>query len=360
MDERSGARAPGTRTRRGSRFWLFAPFVAVALVIVAWSVAWFLIRDRVAVELDEALGVEAAIGRGWTCADRSIAGFPFRIEISCATLRLRSEDGLALDLGPARAVAQIYQPRHVIVTLSGPLLVDTPDGAVSADWTRMEASIRNLGRGTEQLAIVAEGPRATIDAAALPASVEAAAERVSLYARPSPGTTRADGALDLVVQAQVVTAPALDAALGAASPADIEAQLRATGLGAALAARSDPRAAVEAWRAAGGRIDVELFSVMTPTAALSVAGELGLDASNRPEGRIEASGRGLGPLVSAALGGRGGFMADAIVAALGGAAEPAQGSSEPAALRPLPPVRLQDGRVFVGPLPAPITLQPVF
>ena len=344
MDERNGAQAPRSTTRRGSRFWLFAPFVAVALVIVGWSVAWFLIRDRVAAELDAALGVQATLGRSWTCADRSIAGFPFRVEISCATLRLRAEDGLALDLGPAQAVAQVYQPRHVIVNLSGPLLVDTPDGAISADWTSMEASIRNLGRGTEQLAFVVEGASATIDADALPTSIEAAAARVSLYARPSPGTTRADGALDLVVQAQALTAPALDAYLGAAAPADLEAQLRATGLGAALAARGDPRAAAQAWRAAGGVLDIELFSVETSAAALSVSGALGLDALSRPEGRIEASGRGLGPIVREALGGRGGFMADAVIAALGGASDPSQ---QDGALRPLPPVRLQDRKSVV-------------
>ncbi|WP_349369563.1 DUF2125 domain-containing protein [Salinarimonas sp.] len=349
-----------TPARRASRFWLLAPFVLVGLVVVAWSAAWFLIRDRVAQELDDALGAQAALGRTWTCADRSIAGFPFRIEIACAALRLRAEDGLALDLGPARAVAQVYQPRHVIVSAGGPFLVETRDGALSGDWALMEASIRNLGRGTEQLAIVVDAPRATIDAPGLPTTVDAQAERVELYARPSPGSTVRDGALDLVVRADAVTIPALDRAVESAAPADVEAQLRATGLLALAAGRGgDPERAARAWREAGGRLDIQLVAVETADAALELTGELGLDDLYRPEGRIAASGRGLGPIAEEVLGGRGGFVADAIVAALGGPAQ-AQGGDDAGALRPLPPVRLEGGRVYVGPFPVPqVTLEPV-
>lgn len=347
-------------SRRASRFWLFAPFVLVGLVVVAWSVAWFLIRDRVAKELDSALGAQAALGRTWTCADRSIAGFPFRIEISCAALRLRAEDGLALDLGPARAVAQVYQPRHVIVSASGPFLIETPDGALTGDWALMEASIRNLGRGTEQLAIVVDAPRAAIDAPALPTTVEAQAERVELYARPSPGSTVRDGAIDVVVRADAVVVPALEQAVAGAAPADVEVQLRATGLRALAAGRGDPERAARAWHEAGGRLDVQLVSVETADAALEITGEIGLDDLYRPEGRIAASGRGLGPIAEEILGGRGGFVGDAIVAALGGPAPEAGGEADPNALRPLPPVRLEGGRVFVGPFPVPqVTLEPV-
>jgi hypothetical protein len=367
MGEREGDAGSAARTdprraaRRGSRFWLFAPFVLLGLVVVAWSAAWFLIRDRIARELDDALGAQAALGRSWTCEDRRIAGFPFRIEIGCAALRLRAEaEGLTLDLGPARAVAQVYQPRHVIVSAGGPFLLETPEGAVTGDWDLMEASIRNLGRGTEQLAVVIDAPRATVDAAALPTTIDARADRVELYARPSPGSTIRDGALDLVVRADALRLPALDAAVAGAAPADVEAQLRATGLVALAAGRGDPERAARAWREVGGRLDIQLIAVETEDAALEIAGELGLDDLYRPEGRIEASGRGLGPIAQDILGGRGGFVGDAIVAALGGPAPQAEGDADPDALRPLPPVRLEGGRVFVGPFPVPqVTLEPV-
>ena len=70
-----------------------------------------------------------------------------------------------------------------------------------------------------------------IDADALPTSIEAAAARVSLYARPRPGERSARTARSISwCRRKALTAPALDAYLGRrrACP-DLEAQLRATG-----------------------------------------------------------------------------------------------------------------------------------
>ena len=39
--------------------------------------------------LDAWLADEAAAGRQWTCADRSVGGYPFRLEVSCRTLTFR-------------------------------------------------------------------------------------------------------------------------------------------------------------------------------------------------------------------------------------------------------------------------------
>lgn len=357
MNDEHDEAAPAPRSRRASRVWLFAPFVLVGLVVVGWSVAWFLIRDRVADELDRVLGVQATLGRTWTCADREIAGFPFRIEISCATLALRAPaQGLTLDLGPSRAVAQVYQPRHVIVNVGGPLRLETPEARVAANWALMEASIRNLGRGTEQLALVIDRPDGTVETAALPQPVTVTSDRVQVYARPAPDA--AAGALDVVVRADAVSAPALDEALAVTGPAEVELQMRARGVREAVARRDDPVAAARAWRDAGGRIDIEVVSVRTPAAAFSLTGALELDGQNRPQGAIEASGWGLGPIARRALGDGGGFMADAIVAALGGPDRPEPGSTPN--LTPLPTLRVDQGRVFVGPVPVPIEVPPLF
>ncbi|MGJ3262438.1 MAG: DUF2125 domain-containing protein [Salinarimonas sp.] len=358
---------PAERTRpprRGSRVWLFTPFVLLGLVVVGWSVAWYLIRERVVVELDDLLGVEAALGRSWACEDRRVAGFPFRIEVSCARLSLETADGLALDLGPAQALAQVYQPRHVIVNLAGPFAAQTPDGRIAAEWTLLEASVRNLGRGTEQLALVVTDPRARIEAATLPMPVSARAERAELYVRPSPGATRRTGPIDAVLRADALDAPDLAGLLpeAARGPADVEAQLRLHAPAALARGGGDPDAAARAWRDAGGRLEIGVLAVETTRAALQISGELSLDAMDRPEGRIEASGRGLGPIVQARLGGRGAFLAAAIGAALGVDPPPPTADGEEApALRPLPPVRLDQGRVFVGPIPVPrVSVPPLF
>ena len=75
------------------------------LVAVAWTVGWFLIRNRVGEALDSWLAAEARNGRQWTCRDRTIVGYPFRIEIVCSALDLK-QGAVAASFGRVEAVAQ--------------------------------------------------------------------------------------------------------------------------------------------------------------------------------------------------------------------------------------------------------------
>jgi hypothetical protein len=76
--------------RRKSRFWLYAPFVLLVLIAAGWSGFWFYVQGRVTQTLDNALAREVQAGRTWTCADRSVGGYPFRIEVRCSSLMLTS------------------------------------------------------------------------------------------------------------------------------------------------------------------------------------------------------------------------------------------------------------------------------
>lgn len=348
------------RTRpsgRGSgRAWRIAPFALVALVTIGWSIGWVLVRDRVVTEMDRALGVEATLGREWTCADRRVGGFPFRIDISCASLGVADARGTAIELGPTRAVAQIYNPRHVIVQSAGPVRAQGGDGRLVGEWQSLEASIRDLGRGTEQLALVASGTRLVAETSQSPVGpVEARADRVELYARPMPGST--NGTVDVVLRADGLDAPALAEALALTSPAAIELQLRAHGVRAASG--SSLFDYLETWRGLGGSVDVEVLELDAGGTRVRTTGTIALDEERRPLGQIEASARGLGPAAARLVGDNPGFAGAALVAALGGAAAPDAQAEAP--LTPLPPVRLQDGRVFVGPVALPgIALRPLY
>jgi len=119
----------GTAARR-SRFWLFAPPALLALLVAALAAAWFVIRARTGDALDAFVANESAAGRRWDCPERAIAGFPFRIEVSCARLAIEGPEG-ALAAGRLRTVTQIYQPRHTIFELDGPFRAAS--GGVVAD-----------------------------------------------------------------------------------------------------------------------------------------------------------------------------------------------------------------------------------
>ena len=75
--------------RRHSRFWLYTPFILLLLVAIGWSVAWWVIRDRRPTSLDAWLGRRRR-GRDGNGPARTVRsrGYPFRFELSCASLDL--------------------------------------------------------------------------------------------------------------------------------------------------------------------------------------------------------------------------------------------------------------------------------
>ena len=95
--------------QRRSRFWLFAPTVLLALVAAGWTTAWFMIRNQTSQALDAWFAREAALGRQWSCTNRTVGGFPFRIEVECDSLSLQRPD-FRVALGRISSVAQVYRP----------------------------------------------------------------------------------------------------------------------------------------------------------------------------------------------------------------------------------------------------------
>lgn len=345
----------GDLSRRGSRFWLYTPFVLLAVLAVGWTVAWFVIRDRTAKAVDTALAREAAAGRQWTCPDRTIAGFPFRIEISCASLAL-AQGSSTLSLGPVLAVAQIYQPRHVIVQAAGPLQATDGQVTVSGDWDQLRASFRAASDGLQRISLVTQGPRVTVAGAG--PDISARAGLVEAHLRPDPRQPAAEAAYDVAIEAKGAAVPLLDGLTGSAEPADLALDAMVT-QGPALRSRTAIEG-LERWRLAGGRFVIESLTAAKGVQRLKGQGELMLDEAHRPAGRIQIAAANLDRL-TAAFGGNG--AASAILGALTGRAANAEAGGKPnePTLRPLPPIRLDKGRVSFGPLPVPgIQLQPLY
>ncbi|MCG6122751.1 MAG: DUF2125 domain-containing protein [Microvirga sp.] len=354
----------GTRKGRASRFWLFAPIALFGLVILAWTAAWFVIRDRVESELDGVVAREQALGRDWDCAGREIGGFPFRIEITCASLTFTRGDGMRVALGRSLVAAQVYQPRHAIFEIAGPASGGDGRISVEGEWELLQGSVRGLGRGDEQVSAYAVSPRIRIvgDVAA-----EGAAERLDIHARPSPGAPSDEGALDFVLRAAQASSPALDGLTGDASPADVEIQARVSHLRGLPS--GEPRDMAAVWRDRGGRLDLTLLDIVKGDARIQLRGDLALDALLRPEGRINPSAAGIDDLTQRLFGverASGASLLLDLIAPRARAADvasgtPAQGQVAAQPLRDFPALLMRDGRVYIGPLPLPqVRLQPIF
>jgi hypothetical protein len=349
--------------QRRSRFWLLAPFVLLALLAAGWSAAWFFIRDEAARRPHAWVAREAAQGRQWLCANRSLAGFPFRIELGCDSLALQRPD-MRLSLGPVRAVAQVYTPWHVIVQAVGPLRAEGGTIGVSGEWTSLEASIRADNGRFQRASVVLEG--SSLRLTGLPAGdLTLASQRFETHLRPNPARAN-EGAYDWNATAAQARIPPLDEFVGSAEPSDLDLRLVATQVRDPLA-RPVP-SEIERWREAGGRIEVPLLAVTKGARRIEAKGELGLDPEHRLQGRFDLAAAGLEELVNRILGNRLGItIGGNLLGALTGQPPaslrqaPSFGQAAPGPLRPLPPLRLEGGRVLLGPLAVPgIRLLPLY
>src|ERR1043165_4706427 len=66
---------------RRPRHWLIAAPLAIVVALgVAWTALWFYAAGEAEKRLNEWQEQQAKGGRLFTCADRSVGGYPFRIE----------------------------------------------------------------------------------------------------------------------------------------------------------------------------------------------------------------------------------------------------------------------------------------
>ncbi|MDB5591627.1 DUF2125 domain-containing protein [Enterovirga sp.] len=347
---------PGTDLpprRRPRRIGLYGPFLLLALLAVGWSVAWLLIRERAASGLDEWIAAEASAGRRWSCADRHIGGYPFRIEIACSDFTVDRPDVHA-SIGRLLVVSQIYQPRHIIAEASGPLRIQAGPTKVEGDWRQLQASVILRERGFDRISLVAEMPKAAMQNFGA-ATLDLASRRFEAHLRPDPA---APATFDLVMRSDGAVIPGLDALVGGEEPADLQVGLEVT--------ETDDLPArplwneLERWRVVGGRVELRSFGMVKGPRRAEATGTFGIDAEHRVEGRLQIAALGLGGLLGRLADGSG--IGGALIGALLGTPEPAVAPKGAApGLRPLPPLRLDGGRVFVGPLAIPgIRLPPLY
>jgi len=348
------------RDVRRSRRGLFLPYILLAIIVVAWSAGWFWIRGRAASEIDGWTAREAAAGRTWSCADRSLTGYPFRIELRCSALTLERSDG-RLRLGPTTAVAQIYQPRLVLFESAGPLHVEQGRLIGDAAWHSLRGSFHGASDGFTRASAVVDDPKITVTGSE-PEPIVIAGQHLELHARPDPGRYASEGAVDVSLRLGQTQVPQLDALTGTRDPADLalDATLtKATVLGTGPVPRE-----LEQWRLAGGTLDITALSLAKGPQRVQAKGIMALDAAHRPAGRLDLRAAGIDALVGSIVGQRFGSEQGALVGQLVGGLLGLSRRPQPDAdadstpLKDLPPLRLVDGKVVFSGFPIPNVFVP--
>lgn len=266
--------------------WIVLPAIIVVVVVAGWSVFWFRAESRANEVIDSWLARESAAGRQYTCVDRKIGGYPFEINVRCSeiTVELPGKDVPVV----ARAagfvgVAEIGDPRHIIIELKGPLLIGPADGKPTAalSWQLAQASVvGGPSSSDERISVVLEKPvlRRTAGAEL------GRADHLELHGRPDPDTSKR---YDVLVHASQIVAPHVESWFG--GPLDAELQLGITGID--RVPRVSLSELARRFAAADGKIDVVLMRLAAPDIAAEARGSVALDARGRPQGRLIVTGR---------------------------------------------------------------------
>ncbi|KRQ93737.1 DUF2125 domain-containing protein [Bradyrhizobium valentinum] len=289
-----------------SRRPLWRLFIAPALLLVvaaAWSAFWFYAASEVGVRADAWAAQEAKAGRVYACGKRSVAGFPFRLEVRCddASVSLVSQTAGAqapftARLGEIMVIAQIYQPRLLIAEFKAPAtLADRGQPpSMKVNWTSGRSSVTGLPDIPQRASIVFDNP--SIDRVnGQVATPLARANHVELHGRLAEGSPAANPVIETVLQIAGGSVQELHPVLAAPFDADIQTKL--TGL-----KDFTPKPWPERFRelqAAGGHVEIVRSRVQQGDLISLAAGTLRLNAQGRIDGELQMTVTGLERVIPA-------------------------------------------------------------
>ncbi|MGY3602592.1 MULTISPECIES: DUF2125 domain-containing protein [unclassified Bradyrhizobium] len=288
---------------RRSRWRLFAAPVLVLILAVAWSAFWFYASSQVWVQADAWRAQEAKAGRVYDCGKRSVAGYPFRLEISCedASVTLISQTAGAQTpftarLGEILVVAQVYDPTRVIAEFKAPatLAERGAQPSLAVNWRSGRASVAGLPAVPQRASLVFDDP--AIDR--VNGSVQTPlgrASHVELHGRLAEGSSLDNPVIETALQINGGSLQDVHPVL--ATPFDADIRTKISGL-----KDFTPKPWPERFReiqAAGGHVEIVQSRIQQGEMIAISAGTLSLNASGRIEGELQMTVTGLERVIPA-------------------------------------------------------------
>jgi hypothetical protein len=291
--------------RRRRRWPVFVAPGLLLIAAIAWSGFWFYAASQVDVVADAWRAREVKSGRVFDCAHRSVAGFPFRLEIRCdgVTVALVSQiaghsaQPFTAKLGEILAVAQVYDPKLVIAEFTAPAKIFEHSGeqpSYLVNWTTGRSSVVGLPATPQRASIVFDDP--AIDR--VEASMEvplASAKHIELHGRIVQGSPTNHPDIEAVVEINQGSIQGVHPLLAQPFDADVRAML--TGL-KDFAPKPWPERFREI-QAAGGHIEILQSRVRQGNVIAVAAGMLGLSPNGRLDGELKMTVAGLEAVIPA-------------------------------------------------------------
>ncbi len=289
--------------RRRPLWRLFFMPVLVLVAAVAWSAFWFYAASEVGVRTDAWRAQEAKAGRVYDCGNRSVAGFPFRLEVRCtdASVALVSQTAGAqapfiARLGEILVVAQIYDPKLMIAEFKAPATIADRGAQPSlmVNWKTARSSVVGLPAVPQRASLVFEEP--AIDRINPSTQTPLArAAHVELHGRLAGESTSENPVIETVLEIRGGSVQEAHPVLTA--PFDVDVRTRLTGL-KDISPKPWPQRFREL-QAAGGHVEIVQSRVQQGDLVAVSAGTLSLNANGRIEGELQMTVAGLEKIVPA-------------------------------------------------------------
>jgi hypothetical protein len=292
--------------RRRPLWRLFFMPVLLVIAAVAWSVFWFYAASEVDVKADAWRAQEAKSGRVYDCARRSVAGFPFRLEVRCdgASVSLQSQTAgqaaaqapVTASLGEILVVAQVYDPKLLIAEFTAPATISDRGGSPSmlVNWRTARSSVVGLPAIPQRASIVFDDP--SVDR--INGSIQtplAQAKHIELHGRLADGAPLDRPVIETVLKIEGGSVQEIHPLLTQPFDADVRTML--SGL-KDLAPKPWPERFREI-QAAGGHVEIVQSRIVQGDLVAVAAGTLGLTAQGNLDGELQMTVAGIEKVIPA-------------------------------------------------------------
>jgi hypothetical protein len=293
-------------SRRRSLWWLFIAPALLVVAAVAWTAFWFFAASQVDASADAWRAQEAKSGRVYDCARRSVAGFPFRLEVRCdgasVSLRLQTagqtaaQTPITAKLGEILVVAQVYDPKLLIAEFTAPATLSERGGSpsMSVNWSKARSSVVGLPGIPQRASITFDDPEVNrVDGSMLKPLAQA--KHIELHGRLAESSAPDHPVIETVVKIEAGSVHEMHPLLAQAFDADVRTLL--TGLNDV-----SPKPWPERFRelqAAGGHLEIVQSRIAQGDVVAVAAGTLSLSAGGRLDGELQMTVAGLEKVIPA-------------------------------------------------------------
>jgi hypothetical protein len=293
--------------RRRPLWRLFIMPVLLLVAAAAWSAFWFFAASQVDEKADAWRAQEAKSGRIYDCAHRSVAGFPFRLEVHCdgASVALVAQTAeqaatqappITARLGEILVVAQVYDPKLLIAEFTAPATFSDrgQQPSIVVNWSKARSSVVGLPAVPQRASIVFDDAEVDRFNGSLQAPL-ARAKHIELHGRLAEGSALDHPVVETVLNIAGGSLQEVHPLL--AQPFDVDVRTLLTGL-----KDFSPKPWPQRFRelqAAGGHVEIVQSRIQQGDLIAVAAGTLGLTAQGRLDGELQMTVAGIEKVIPA-------------------------------------------------------------